>query len=467
MFINPINITQNNQIRKFQYSQGTESVENPETNSLELSDYQVGKAVLANRGVSFKNLSMPIEVTDKYNKKFEGKDHLDLSNIHVYEYPDTNLRVMVDENELVKTTKINFSLNNTKPTSTNPMLDNLLYQVIKSKINDFDSEIIITGGDGSINYTSSSVENDKINKILFDTNYTEQDLKKAKFDLLKYFDSNEYNERNLNLSFLYPKETLYDKKTFMKKVNEVSLTDLKTYHENFINNSCAEAYVITPKSNFDNNKVKILKNLNSSINTKLKSNDAYEDLDLKLSNNNKIHLAYSKNVNADYELNYNYFTKDTKESIISQMVLDIILTSELSQNNNYHSSNNNYNNNPVNLKRNNDLMYDTSRYKFEFYNKKKTPDYLFNEFERNLLNVCNSDISKNIEILKQIYKTDIAYNNENEIDSLSRMLFLMKSGEDIFNIYEIIDSINQDDVKKHIKKYLIDQKPIILLKTND
>ena len=28
-------------------------------------------------------------------EKIEGKDHLDLPNIHVYEYPDTNLQVFI------------------------------------------------------------------------------------------------------------------------------------------------------------------------------------------------------------------------------------------------------------------------------------------------------------------------------------------------------------------------------------
>lgn len=68
-------------------------------NAMQLSGYNVGGAILARNNITFRNLATPIEVTDKYNKKIEGKDHLDLPNIHVYEYQDTNLQVIVNADE--------------------------------------------------------------------------------------------------------------------------------------------------------------------------------------------------------------------------------------------------------------------------------------------------------------------------------------------------------------------------------
>ena len=61
-------------------------------------NYKVGQAFAGMSGITFKNLAKPVEVTNLYNKKVEGKDHLDLPNIHVYEFPDTNLQVFIDEN---------------------------------------------------------------------------------------------------------------------------------------------------------------------------------------------------------------------------------------------------------------------------------------------------------------------------------------------------------------------------------
>lgn len=95
MLVQPINISQ---IKKnIQSIDNSENCQLSSNKMLELSGYQAGRAMLAQNNVSFKNLAMPIEVTDKYNKKIEGKEYLDLPNIHVYEYPDTNLQIIVNE----------------------------------------------------------------------------------------------------------------------------------------------------------------------------------------------------------------------------------------------------------------------------------------------------------------------------------------------------------------------------------
>ena len=90
----------------------TKDIQN--NNQTELANYEVGQAILNRNNISFRNLSQPIEVTDKYNKKIEGKDHLDLPNIHVYEYPDTNLQVIVNtqENSKLNTPKYSIMIEN-------------------------------------------------------------------------------------------------------------------------------------------------------------------------------------------------------------------------------------------------------------------------------------------------------------------------------------------------------------------
>ena len=62
---------------------------------MELSGSEVGRAMLAGMGINFKGSAEPIDVTDKLNKKVEGKSHLELPNLKVYDYPDTNLRVFI------------------------------------------------------------------------------------------------------------------------------------------------------------------------------------------------------------------------------------------------------------------------------------------------------------------------------------------------------------------------------------
>ncbi len=98
--ISRINLNRTNDMY-FQFSQGKRDelrVPIP-LREIELPGYNVSGAIFARNNITFRNLATPIEVTDKYNKKIEGKDHLDLPNIHVYEYPDTNLKVFICEND--------------------------------------------------------------------------------------------------------------------------------------------------------------------------------------------------------------------------------------------------------------------------------------------------------------------------------------------------------------------------------
>ena len=96
--MNPVsfNVVNNQYLNK--KTQKGEKLNNSLPQTSELSNYEVGQAILNRNNISFRNLATPIDVTDKYNKKTEGKDHLDLPNIHMYEYPDTNLQVILDEN---------------------------------------------------------------------------------------------------------------------------------------------------------------------------------------------------------------------------------------------------------------------------------------------------------------------------------------------------------------------------------
>ncbi len=106
------------------------------TLNLKLSNYEVGQAILNRNNISFRNLASPIDVTDKYNKKNEGKDHLDLPNIHVYEYSDTNLRAIVDKNENMQdstTLEICLQLQENKINDLPPLLNEVYKNAINQK----------------------------------------------------------------------------------------------------------------------------------------------------------------------------------------------------------------------------------------------------------------------------------------------------------------------------------------------
>ena len=103
-----------------------------------LSGYKAGRAMFLRNNITFRNLATPIEVTDKYNKKIEGKDHLDLPNIHVYEYPDTNLQVIVNEISDIRDKnkfQISFSLLNNGIKNDSVTKKNILMELIRLSFN--------------------------------------------------------------------------------------------------------------------------------------------------------------------------------------------------------------------------------------------------------------------------------------------------------------------------------------------
>ena len=63
------NIINNQYINKQNLQKGVLNHLIANTNNVELSNYEVGQAILNRNNISFRNLTTPIEVTDKYNKK--------------------------------------------------------------------------------------------------------------------------------------------------------------------------------------------------------------------------------------------------------------------------------------------------------------------------------------------------------------------------------------------------------------
>ncbi|DAB15166.1 TPA: hypothetical protein CPU00_06570 [Candidatus Gastranaerophilales bacterium HUM_18] len=424
-----------------------------------LSGYKAGRAMFLRNNITFRNLPMPIEVTDKYNKKIEGKDHLDLPNIHVYEYPDTNLKIVVDKTDAIKESKIDFSLSNTNTQKIVPMYDNLLYQLLKIKIKKINQEANVFGGDNILSYTCLLNDDiSKINDIIFNIDYEEKDLEEAKKALKLDFNSFEYNKRNMNHKYLYSENSLYDKRTCENRLNAISLNDLKKYHKEFLKNSCATVYAVIKNSDFDNKY--FFKLLNENINLKLKQNQDFLDLDFNMPQNKVLQVVENKNIQSDIEFDYSYFIEDEKEYQIAKMLTDIIITSEMFKNKDYYSSQDGFCNNPINLMPNKELRYDNLYYKFEFFEKNLNVYELVKDFKQNLQNLYDSDLTPKINKWKETYKDDFKYEYDKNT-GLSRLHFLQKYNDDIFHIYEIIDSITQDDIKEYLKKYLIDQEPII------
>lgn len=513
--INPVNLNVvNNQYNK-QNSQN--SVLKPsfaDTNNVKLSNYEVGQAILNRNNISFRNLAMPIEVTDKYNKKIEGKDHLDLPNIHVYEYPDTNLKVfvnMVDKNSFEPQYAIVI-----EPTDYNKyetLKQGLLNTIIESRLTKDNLEkfysleppytnlgcFITTDSETHLNMN----EIPKINNHLTSCDFTEKELNDAKQKLINYINSEKYAEDNKMSLALY-EDQLSSKKDVIKNLTAINLSELKSYQKNILQNSKINAYLTISDNDFNN---KFFAVLNNNLNNKFMISD--EKFYTKQKLNDKKIVLYNKDSDSNLKMNYFIDSQNLEDNIIASLFSKIFLL--------YADKNSQELENYINKladKQNFSDIEEKKAYKlllkerenqnfttvlghtytnsvsepfenFKNFDKKNLYGSYFEIYcledkqdcknidvlqeltkQKNIFNeILNTDFSDKLLQIKNDYKKNIKNLMSSENSMCIRNLSMTYFGNEIFQIYEVVDNIDQNDVKNFVKKYFLKQYPVIELQS--
>ena len=239
--VNPVNLNiVNNQYNKQNSQNGVLKPSFADTGNVKLSNYEVGQAILNRNNISFRNLVTPIDVTDKYNKKIEGKDHLDLPNIHVYEYPDTNLQVFVNaddkietiQNDKLETPKYSIIIENNNYEQHNLLKEKLLCFLL----NNNDMDVASTSFCMSIsNLEDTDLSNNinKINQEIFAKKFNKKDLENAKTELKAFFKSQEYMEQNKYAKKLYNNKDLKSYKELESEIENITVDDIQKYYKVF------------------------------------------------------------------------------------------------------------------------------------------------------------------------------------------------------------------------------------------
>ena len=437
--------------------------EETEKRNVGLSGYEASQAILNRNNITFRNLATPIEVTDKYNKKIEGKDHLDLPNVHVYEYPDTNLKVLVN-----LSSKLDYPLAcmeiypNPNDINYNPINAKLIELMLNDRFKQEQEESnYIISNEGILNltlYDNNDVINNiyEMNKLVFCSDFSEEELINAKKALLKYFNSEQYKSKNIDLDYLYGNKLL-SKDNFTQRVDQVSLDEINKYQKECLQNSSATLHLFMQEHDFENNKSNIFKTLNINILGKFKKQDDFNEVIPQFIPNTQPIIIKDLLDNQSLNFNYKIQLDDTKASIINEMLKYIV-------NNEQFVISQNYYNNPLNIKNPKDI--NTCLYCKVSVNPK---DLEFVDANSNLENfnnyiksICDSDLSEDLLILKKLFKNNAMHDFKYNQDGFNKYISTFMYGDkDIFEIYEIIDSLSQDDLKSFIKKYLINQQPII------
>ena len=425
----------------------------------ELSGYQVGQAILARNNISFQNLSQPVEVTHLYNKKTEGKDHLDLPNIHVYEFPDTNLKVIVDTLSAVnKPLAVVELVSNSN--DYNPIKSNLIKFMLNSKLKKLDPEIEhFNENDYSIYYIpvsdSKFEEFNDINTIIFAPDFTNKELLEAKEQLINYYLSPEYQNNNIDLNYLYSEDNLKTDDEVIEDINKTSLEEVKNYYTKTLQDSSGAVRIFLSERDFILNKDNILKNINTNIPLRLDKKQIVDYQKQTFVPNQKISVIQGLPGFMPLDFNYPIVLESEKDNLISEMVENILFS------NKYFITTKAYSN-PINIK-------DPQNINTGYYIKAGV-DLDFNslidwagelsDFNAYLQDICNSNLQAELTKIKNLYKENARYNRTENDDLFDRYLS-EGSLEKIFYSYELIDSITEEDIKDFINKYLINQKPIV------
>ena len=233
-------------------------------NAMQLSGYNVGGAILARNNITFRNLATPIEVTDKYNKKIEGKDHLDLPNIHVYEYPDTNLQVFICENDNSNDEKdrilMKFNIHNNIDDKDDFIKKELCTRLFCNLINYDNDDCFVTTFDSdffSVNYNLTNKNYKRIreiNKLITNPDFSETNLEQVKTELIKELDAAQI------------KSSKYD--SVIQEISNTDINDINKYYLNKLKNAEAQLFVVIDKDNIKQNRTIFDKEFNTNISKK-------------------------------------------------------------------------------------------------------------------------------------------------------------------------------------------------------
>ena len=441
-------------------------------NDEKVPDFQKNQALFTMNNISFKNIIKPAELTNIYNIKTEGKDHLDLPNVHVYKYPDTNLQVFINERYNLQN-KDNFQSSltlTTKDTDVSVIKKKLFIEILALtlKENNVDADI-------NENYTNfinidfnSRVSNiDKLktlNKLITNPSITKDQFEKCKNTLIKYINSEKYQQDSSEVKFWINRDLLKSKEEVIREIQNTTLEDFYNYHSNALKNSEAQYFITIDKNFVNNNKNIFYSILNSNISNKFREHSENSIPQLKP-------LRYSKdikildNTNLAYlSLHYPINIESGKDKLLYRYLtlLEILRHSPyVAENSEGHKYSL-----PLELK---ECGLDPNSLAFIEFNfaptgkeKIDSTDDAITVFKAILESLYDEkSVASTLESVKDYEKQLYAERLNGPFDNEKIHEILHYYGYDIFKIYETIDSITIKDIKNAIKQTFFEQNPVV------
>ena len=369
----------------------------PDNGNIALADHKTGQAIFAQRAVTFKKIPIVLNLTPQYQQA----EKIKLSNIHVFEFQNTNLKAFINVYDNITTSDKSFLeqpqiiiqvLNNMPVEEQNIYADELIKQIIKSKMkekSDYILDNVIENNKTYYSFTEWAGENviqniHNLNAVIFNLNIEDSDVENAKKLLA--------NDNFKN----------------------ISTKSLQEYYKSLRNNLSANAYITVSKDYYDSNKNKIFSELNKNITLKLKKTNS-EDITVP------------------------------RQKIIEEFAVAIL------------NANKEFNNEFFAIRKSNNSYKIISKNNFDK-----------NKYSQILHNIMNQDLQDIIPQAKEAYLQKITkiLTDEEEL-SLVKNITLANLGNNPKDFENVINSIEENEIKKSINSFFIEQIPEIELCKNE
>ena len=430
------------------------------------------KAALSNNYISLPKIKMQHtaqEITSNFIPKTKTTENLDLPNVHVFEYPDTNLKVIINADENIMTADnpyeimtinnctrldeplIEASIIQCDRKNFNLVKENVLQTIFKNRINNDDISILPFAITISTSLTNTVRDTNitDINKIIFNNDYSKEEFEKAKKDVI----NNVKNNHPLSEIFFRPDE-LKTGDEIIKEVENLSFEEFKSYAENYMNNISMNIYAVVSKDYYEENKDKILSTLNENITRRLKDLPK-EDATTTLRINNSLLPEEINTEQFIYPLPFNNLKADYAGNF-AIMILNAYLE------NAGYTIEQEYTNNPLSLKDNNPPHFETKYCQIKSLDNKSLDKSDLGKIKALLENIVSEDLSEDIGYLKDWQKERCETALTKPLMPMIKAAELACMSYGVFSCYESINSITESEVKSIINNYLIKQTPIIL-----
>lgn len=443
-----------------------EKITDPVVNSgMELSGSDIGRAMLASLNVNFKSKTTiePKEITSILKKDVDVANSLNLSDVHVYEFPDTNLRLFIhaDKNFPVDETPYVSVYLDKVGGNTDFISEKLFHNVIEERAKKTAENPILTSCTGVSAYTLLYEENSlsKLNDYygIFTADISEEELDVAKSKLLDFVESDEYQKEYSFAHKYFNKEKFLTRAELETCLSEIHQNEFNNYCRDYLKSCAIQTSVLMSKKEFQTMNVA---DLGKGLVPKF-TNERTISVDNYILPSGPESRVMTDENQLDGFMSLGFSLNDNDEKKYQTKFLAIeLLSKRFEDGATFYSTIDAL---PLTTKtRSRNPYVALLQVRFKQDETKSIDEQVFT-FRDELFSVIeNEDFTEDLEQIKQKRKS-ILENLFSREDSLPMMkhLELSRYSAEIFTVNSVIDSITQDDVKNFIKDNLIEQMPVV------